>query len=195
MEIGAGDCSLAIQIASICKKVIALDVSNEISKNINFPENCTFVISDGLSIPVEPASVDLAYSYQLAEHFHEDDFPTHLKNVLISLKPQGKYLIVTPHRFSGPHDVSKFYSKVPQGFHLKEYSYGEINVISKKMGFKKNSALIGVKGNYLKVPINCISFLESLFELITPSKYRFKVAMTWPFRMIFESVNVLVEKR
>ncbi|MCK4236917.1 MAG: class I SAM-dependent methyltransferase, partial [Candidatus Krumholzibacteria bacterium] len=73
LEIGAGDCNLAFEIAKLVKKVYAVDVSEEITKGLESPQNFELIISDGCSVPVPKNSINIAYSYQLMEHLHPDD--------------------------------------------------------------------------------------------------------------------------
>lgn len=72
LEVGPGDCSLAFEVAKFVKKVYAVDVSEEITKNSRHPQNFELIISDGCSIPVPKNSVNVAYSYQLIEHLHPE---------------------------------------------------------------------------------------------------------------------------
>ena len=73
LEIGAGDCALSIALAPMCRQVYAIDVSDEITKAAAEPANFQLILSDGCSIPVAPASVNVAYSNQLMEHLHPSD--------------------------------------------------------------------------------------------------------------------------
>jgi len=50
LEIGAGDCSLSVEIARTARRVYALDVSESISALAEHPANLERVISDGVSI-------------------------------------------------------------------------------------------------------------------------------------------------
>ncbi len=92
MEIGPGDCKISIEVAGLVKKVIAIDVSSEITKQIKTPDNFSLILSDGSSIPVAENSVDVAYSNQLMEHLHPDDAMKQLKNIVRALAPGGIYL-------------------------------------------------------------------------------------------------------
>ena len=51
------------------------------------------------------------------------------------LRPRGRYIFATPHRFSGPHDISRYFSDEPRGFHLKEWTYGELAKVAAAAGF------------------------------------------------------------
>jgi 2-polyprenyl-3-methyl-5-hydroxy-6-metoxy-1,4-benzoquinol methylase len=65
LEVGSGDCSLSREVAKYVKKVYAIDVSEEITKNETFPQNFRIIISDGCCIPVPKRSISIAYSNNL----------------------------------------------------------------------------------------------------------------------------------
>src|SRR5262245_20267665 len=73
LEVGAGDCELSIAVARTARKVYAVDVAESVTARASKPDNVEIVLSDGVSIPVPPGSVDLAFSNQLMEHLHPED--------------------------------------------------------------------------------------------------------------------------
>lgn len=51
-------------------------------------------------------------------------------------------LIITPHRFAGPHDVSRYFLPLgseAQGLHLHEYTLAELKSLLAKHNFKNLS--------------------------------------------------------
>jgi SAM-dependent methyltransferase len=162
LEIGPGDCSLAIEVARLVRKVYAVDVSNEITKEVALPDNVELIISDGSSIPIPPGSIDVAYSDQLMEHLHADDAIDQLRNIYAALAPGGRYICITPNRLSGPHDVSQYFDDVATGFHLKEYSATELSQLFKAVGFRKLQLLVGARGFHLTTATPVITTLEWL---------------------------------
>jgi len=64
MEIGAGDCSLALLAASYVERVYAVDPASRIAGGRLPPSNLRLVLSDEIGIPVPEGSVDLAFSAQ-----------------------------------------------------------------------------------------------------------------------------------
>ena len=92
LEVGPGDCRLSLKVASRVTHVYAVDVTQEIVKDLVFPDNVTFRISDGCNVPVPEATVDLAYSDQLIEHLHPEDAFDHLQSVRKALAPAGIHL-------------------------------------------------------------------------------------------------------
>lgn len=149
LEIGAGDCALSKALAPTVQRVYALDVSDEIFRDIELPKNVTTVLSDGLNIPVPAATVSVAYSNNLMEHLHPEDAMEQLRNIAVALEPGGKYVCITPNRMSGPHDISRGFDETATGFHLREYSVRELRNLLQEAGFSRVRVLLGGRGRYL----------------------------------------------
>lgn len=192
LEIGPGDCSLSIEIAKHVKKVYALDVSNEITKNSLLPNNFELIISDGCSIPLPDNSVNIVYSHQLMEHLHPDDAVEQLHAVCRTLLPGGSYICITPNKFSGPHDISRYFDKVATGFHLKEYTLSELYQLFRSAGFSKVSLYKSYKKFHLQIPLFSLTLLlfvviESCLEVL-PFPLRRKIAS---LPMLFRGMTVV----
>ncbi len=183
LEIGPGDCTLANEVARLVRKVYAVDVSHEITKELELPDNVELIISDGSSIPVPNDSIDLAYSDQLMEHLHPDDAVDQLANIYRSLVPGGRYICITPNRLSGPHDVSQYFDDVASGFHLKEYTLRELSGVFSRVGFRRFQALVGARGFELRVPALFPRTIEFLLEK-AGGRFGRKVARGLPLRLI-----------
>jgi len=162
LEIGAGDCSLALAMAPHVKQVFAVDVSKELVSDVQNPSNFEFRLFDGIEIDLPPSSIDLAYSSDVLEHLHPDDVAEQLTNVLHVLKPGGLYVCVTPNRLSGPHDISRHFDVVPTGFHLKEYTIGDLLTVFTAAGFSSVRTLVSVKGHVLSpmLPARGFTYIE-----------------------------------
>ena len=112
LEIGAGNMAVSREVVEHVSHVYALDVSKEFATALGpIPNKIDLIISDGISVPVPPASIDTAYSSQLMEHLHPDDAREQLKNIFVALKPGGSYLCNTPHQFNGPQDISMYFDE------------------------------------------------------------------------------------
>ena len=166
VEIGAGDCLTSLALAGRAYRVYAIDVSNEITGRVTPPTNLTLGLSDGCSVPVPPASADLAFSNQLMEHLHPDDALEQLRNIYAALKPGGAYFCITPNRMSGPHDVSQHFDREACGFHLREYRIGELIALCRDAGFAQFRAYIGKDGRYLRVPVALVGLAEQLTGIL-----------------------------
>lgn len=135
LEIAPGDCRLSFEVAKHVEKVVGVDISDQSGNVADKPGNFELVVYDGYTLDLPPQSVDLAFSYQFLEHLHPDDVPLHFAMIKRALKPGGIYIFATPHRFSGPHDISAHFSDTPQGFHLKEWTYRELAAVVERAGF------------------------------------------------------------
>lgn len=183
LELGPGDCSLALEVARRVQKVYAVDVSREIAGDVVLPNNLELIISDGSSIPVPDNSVDIAYSDQLMEHLHPDDAKEQLQNIYRTLKPGGTYICITPNRLSGPHDVSRYFDEVATGFHLKEYSLAELSQMFRAAGFSKLKALVGARGVHVAAPTQLVKWVESCVTS-APGQLRKTLARGLPLRLV-----------
>lgn len=179
LEVGPGDCSVAIAIADHVRKVYAVDVSTLITGRKDLPTNFELIISDGTSINVPENSVDVVYSCQLMEHLHPDDALEQLQNIARALKPDGIYICVTPSRLSGPHDVSKYFDDEPTGFHLKEYSTTELARIFKDAGFGKVRPYVWLREKLVVYPLFFVIVLEAILACL-PRSLRHHICNRFP---------------
>jgi ubiquinone/menaquinone biosynthesis C-methylase UbiE len=192
LELGPGDCSLAFEVAKFVKKVYAIDVSAEITKGLQKPENFKLIISDGTSVNVPPQSIDIAYSNQLIEHLHPDDALEQLQYLYKALVPGGIYICISPHQFSGPHDISKYFDNVATGFHIKEYTNKELYDLFKSVGFQRIQSLLFVKKDYIRFSTFYAIFLESILSRFSYS-IRKIIAKTIIFRNIL-TIRLVAKK-
>jgi SAM-dependent methyltransferase len=160
LEIGAGDGSFSLELAPTVARAWALDVSRGVLASDDPPPGFEFLLSDGVSIPLEDASVDLAFSNQLIEHVHPDDLQPHLREVRRVLRPGGRYVMITPHRLSGPHDISRFFDDTPRGFHLREYTCAELGRELRAAGFGTVHKLLKLKRKLALLPVGVPALLE-----------------------------------
>lgn len=165
LEIGAGDCALSFAIAGIVNRVYAVDVSETITARDWSPPNFELVLSNGIDVAVPPGTVHVAYSTQLMEHLHPDDAFEQLQNIHRALVPGGINR-VTPNRLGGPSDVSRFFDRTATGFHLKEYTIGELARIFRQVGFRKVRHHFGMKGHYVLCRPWPFVFSEHLLGLL-----------------------------
>jgi SAM-dependent methyltransferase len=166
LEIGAGDLSFSVAVAPRTKKVVAVDVSAIISERDDLPPNVERRICDGMSLPVEAGTVDVAYSNQLIEHLHPDDAQEHVDNVFKALRPNGIYVCVTPNRLGGPWDISGNFVRVAAGLHIREYTGAELVSLFHNAGFAKFRFHVGASGRYFALPLALVDVLESLLSRV-----------------------------
>ena len=90
----------------------------------------SFSSSKNFLVTIDEESLDIVFSDQLIEHFHPEETELHFRLVNRILKKGGKYIFRTPHALTGPHDISKYFCDEPEGFHLKEWTFSELNIVS-----------------------------------------------------------------
>lgn len=183
IEIGPGDCSLAIHACQLIGKVWAVDVSAEITRCTDLPGNFELHISDGVSVPHPVGGVDVVYSNQLMEHLHPEDAHEQLRNILAALAAGGVYVCVTPNRLMGPHDISKFFSHQALGFHLQEYTATELLALFKAIGFRHTDVYVAIKNRYVRMPNAMVRLSEYLLSRCSVAQRR-KLSHYPPFRWL-----------
>jgi SAM-dependent methyltransferase len=175
LEVGPGDCAVSFEVARFVEKVYGVDVSAVAAIKEAVPENFELAISDGCSVPVAPNSVHLAFSNQLMEHLHPEDARAQLQNIHRALAPGGRYIVRTPHRLYGPHDISKYFDDIATGFHLREYTINELTNLLHASGFGSVRVLAKIRGCIVPIRSRAVRWLES-FVYLLPPPYRAKVA-------------------
>jgi SAM-dependent methyltransferase len=172
LEIGPGDCSLSIALAGRVRQVYGLDVSEKITQHVSLPSNFQLILSDGTSVSLPPNSVDLAYSNQLMEHLHPDDALEQLEGIWRALRPGGVYICITPNRLTGPHDISRHFDTAATGFHLKEYTVGELSRLFRQVGFRRVQVLLGRRGACVPAPVAPVAAAEMALGMLPPRARR-----------------------
>ncbi len=163
LEIGAGDCSLTLEVAKQVEKAYAFEVAKQIRPDAKLPPNFDLIISeDGCVIPLPDGSFNLAYSNQVMEHIHPDDAREQLGHIFRVLAPGGKYICITPNQASGPHDVSRYFVDTAEGFHLKEYRVRSLEALLRQVGFTNVEAWAGIKLHYFRIPVWFVHMLETV---------------------------------
>lgn len=188
IEIAPGDCSLGYAAAAACREVIGIDISDQREPGLDVPANFRLVVYDGYTIDVPDARADVAFSYQFLEHLHPDDVDPHFAMVFRLLKPGGVYVFDTPHRFSGPHDISALFGDTLQGFHFQEWTYREMRRLLKRHGFSE--IWLHRKGRVWRSPLvnGLHDLIESLVGLLPAAPRR---ALS---RRLFQSVTLTARK-
>lgn len=190
VEIAPGDCRLAYEVCRSVDNVIGVDISNQSGGEggAKPPDNFRLVVYDGYTLDLPDNSADMAFSYQFLEHLHPEDIPLHFELVHRILKPGGKYIFSTPHRFSGPHDVSRHFSETPEGFHLKEWTYREMVRVIKAAGFSKAHTYRFGKARRSALANAATFGMERGFQLL-PRGLQKKLSLR-----LFQGVTMILEK-
>jgi len=184
VDYGCGYGITTRQIAKYAKQSIGVEITDKLvhfATECANPNNTNFYTVEKFNRIYKPASIDLFFSIEVAEHLHPQDLEIHLYESYIKLKKGGSYILITPHRFSGPHDISSFFlprGSAAQGLHLREYSYEEIVNIFKKVNFRNLKALltsygIGIMRSRFDIPSKLLFldvFHKVLLEKVIPKK-------------------------
>ena len=183
LEVGAGNCEFAAEVAKKAKTVIALEVSGVIANQFDEIPNFRLILFDGINFPVPENSVDLAYSNQLMEHLHAEDAINQLSSIYRVLKPGGVYFCITPNRLSGPHDISRDFDGVATGLHLREYSVTEMAKILRECGFSKTKIYLRFFKFGAFIPIFPYKICEAAIDVL-PHRVRKLLTFNKVFRFL-----------
>jgi len=163
LEFGSGDCRFSFEMAKRFREVHAVDIADQTGSGVTPPSNFSLTVYDGYELDLPDSSIDIAFSDQLIEHLHPEDTAHHFKLVHRLLKPGGTYLFRTPHRLTGPHDVSRYFSEQAKCFHLKEWTYGELSALLEDLGYSSTATYWFGKGILLRVPPGLFRLIERIF--------------------------------
>ena len=145
LEFAAGDCALSYAVCPFVENVTAVDISDQRTLSVSEPKNFNLMLYDGYKLDVEDASVDMVFSYQFLEHLHPDDVGIHFQNASRVLRDGGLYIFDTPHRFSGPHDISGVFGNELECLHFQEWTYREMFHLLRQHGFTRCFSYAGGK--------------------------------------------------
>ena len=188
LEFGAGDCRFAFAMCPHVNKVYAVDIADQIGTVERVPENFTFIKYDGYNLSLPDGSIDVAFSHQLIEHLHPEDTELHFQLIGRILRRGGYYLFTTPHRLSGPADISRHFSDTADGFHLKEWTYVELVQLLKKTGYSDSQVYRFFKGRPARVPKQIPLSLEQIVGAF-PRRFGRKVS-----KLLFPTIIICATK-
>jgi SAM-dependent methyltransferase len=188
LEIAPGDCRLAHAASSLCEKVIGMDISDQQSAAAVAPPNFIHKVYDGYQIDLPDGIADVAFSYQFLEHLHPDDVEPHLRLVHRLLKPSGRYIIGTPHRFSGPHDISGYFGDELVCFHFQEWTFRSLQQALKSVGFSRIRIFRGGKLRPSRIAALSNMWAEDAVALLPP---RMRKAVSG---RLYQAVTLVAER-
>lgn len=164
LEIGGGDCRVALSVAPHVTKSVAIDVTDQLVPKDIAATNFEFVKNRCADVPVPDESVSFIYSNQVLEHIHPDDVEERMRELYRVLKPGGRYLCRTPNQISGPHDISMFFDDVARGTHMREYSYQSLYQLMRDTGFVRPRIVIAPRAYRLfDIPYPLAHLVEMMF--------------------------------
>jgi SAM-dependent methyltransferase len=162
VEFAPGDGTFAYLLCGRARSVTAVDISDQSAKIDPLPANFRLQVYDGYTLNLPDGCADLVFSDQFIEHLHPEDVEDHFRLVQRLLKPGGSYIFRTPHAFHGPFDISAFFSNVAEGFHLKEWTYGELRRVLRTAGFSSWHGGLKRKGRYHELPVGLFAGYEKM---------------------------------
>jgi 2-polyprenyl-3-methyl-5-hydroxy-6-metoxy-1,4-benzoquinol methylase len=146
-EIGSGAGEFARALALAGHNVEATDVSRHRGGTREESMNLTWSITDGVNLQqfATRGPYDVVLSDQVLEHLHPEDVLTHCRSCRDVLHTGGRYILRTPNRLTGPHDVSRVFGlNEPVGMHLHEYTVTELRTILREAGFSKVHSVLSL---------------------------------------------------
>jgi SAM-dependent methyltransferase len=187
IEFAPGNCWLSFEAAKTAGRVIAVDISDQRDATQLVPKNFQHVCYDGTQLDLPPSCADVAFSYQFLEHLHPDDVGPHFELVHRLLKPGGVYVFDTPHRYSGPHDISRYFSDTLDCFHFQEWTHREMRKLLASHGFKPSWVF-----RFGKTQHGIVNFMTDFAELCArPFPHRLRRSL---FGRLFPSVAMVAVK-
>lgn len=140
-EIGSGNGELLAYLAERGYECVGSEITSERGKRLlgGAERDIGWHLGDGVNLSrfESAGTYDVVISRQLIEHLHPDDIQTHFAEVHKILRPGGCYVFSTPHRLTGPHDVSRIFNRPrAEGMHLREFTYRELFSIPRTQGFR-----------------------------------------------------------
>lgn len=144
LDLGCGSGELLYSLAKAGYKVTGLDVSpvsikraQERLAELNLENNAS--VGDITSLKTTK-KFDCLIMDNVIEHLAPDTTIDILKKCREVLTDNGQIIIATPHQFSGPHDVSKFFLPLgakAEGLHLREYTFTDLDKVLRAAGFSQ----------------------------------------------------------
>lgn len=194
VEVGCGDGHLARTIARQVRFAYGVDVSPVIAASEGGPANyAPLYCRDGFSIPLADAAATVAFSNMLFEHLHPQDAVRHLSEVFRILRSGGVYVCRTPHRFTGPQDISQHFDVEATGLHMKEYTLRELRRLFGAAGFAPVRVKVRVKGRAVPLMTPVLSAAETALGLL-PHRVRKLVCRSVFLRPLFTAVTLVATK-
>jgi SAM-dependent methyltransferase len=162
VEFAPGDCTFAYLVCGRAGRVVGVDISDQSLPGSPVPPNFTLRVYDGFDPGLPENFADVVFSDQFVEHLHPDDADLHFRMVRTILKPGGSYILRTPHAFHGPFDVSAFFSRVPEGFHLKEWTFAGLRDTLRRSGYTSWRGGFRRRGRYRELPVGLFAAFEGI---------------------------------
>jgi SAM-dependent methyltransferase len=125
LEVGCGRGDTLTAISALGYECIGLEPSDHMRDicTANGMSVC-FGTADRLDFPEK--YFDGVFCQEVLEHLHPDDVSCFFVEAFRVLRPGGVLSVETPNKTTGPQDISRGFTAVAQGLHLKEWTISEI---------------------------------------------------------------------
>jgi 2-polyprenyl-3-methyl-5-hydroxy-6-metoxy-1,4-benzoquinol methylase len=141
LEVGCGRGEVLMALAERGCICTGIDVSRDILQLCDkIDVKVVYGVADSLDFPA--GSFDVVFSQEVLEHLHPEDVPGHFAEAFRVLRPNGILAVETPNRQTGPQDISRGFTRVAEGLHLKEWTVRELIQMFQKAGFVKIRGLL-----------------------------------------------------
>lgn len=189
IEFAPGDCEFAYFLCQYVTKVFAVDISDQRGSHHPMPANFNLVVYNGYDLDIPHDYADVVFSDHFIEHLHSEDVELHFSLVNKVLKKGGVYIFRTPHAFFGPWDVSLYFSDKAEGFHLREWTFTDLERIVKVFNYRKCMGYWRVIENYVKIPILYFKVVELLIGGLPNKLRRIISRLLIPRQIVFISIK------
>jgi 2-polyprenyl-3-methyl-5-hydroxy-6-metoxy-1,4-benzoquinol methylase len=143
LDLGCGSGELVWQLIKAGFQAAGIDISTDCIARAQTKLqkiNCANSVSQADILDYQTdQTFDCLIMDNTIEHLAPDTVDDILKKCYQLLNPQGLILILTPHRWSGPHDISRLFLPLgakAEGLHLQEYTFTELADQLTQAGFK-----------------------------------------------------------
>jgi len=130
LEAGFGEGYGARMLSETCREIVGIDVEKQVVEYAadKYSNNkCSFKLYNGNVIPFDDETFDVAISFQVIEHIHNDaGFISQLHRVL---KKGGRLYLTTPNRATRLKPGQKPWNR----FHIREYYAHELDALLGKI--------------------------------------------------------------
>ena len=209
LEIGSGKGEMIGHFAECGFECRGSEITRERGKKhlgVSYP-NLSWGFSDGVHLDrfELPGTYNVVVSDQVIEHLHPEDLNAHFEGVYSVLVEGGRYIFRTPHRYTGPHDMTRFFKyDKPQCFHLKEYTYQELTDMLRNIGFscgcvatvrlQKLLSSIGIE-KHGRIMLNLMLIHEKVLSVIPNHSVRRSFAARLKRFLLFRDSIFLVARK
>ena len=142
-DLGCASGNLLYELAVQGYEIEGIDVSTGLIQKardkLSSLSKSSAVIQSDITSYSPHKTFDCVVMDNVIEHFHPDSIHDVLQKCHAMLNEGGYIIILTPHKFSGPHDISHYFLPLgskPKGFHLKEFSFTDLYKHLKQTGFQ-----------------------------------------------------------